>query len=387
MKKYKTEEELIELIDKAINELVFPKYKLKKAYNYYNGIRDPEQFRHLEENYGLGSPTSIEFIPLIKKHVDALVGEYLESPIIPKISCKDSNTISNIERDKYIKITSDVYNYLKQHLNNSILSFINNKKTTDSHIEGEMNRLIEDIDRDYVSDYEIATQNVLQYIIQSRDTDLIEKLRLLLLDLLITGYAFYKITPSRSGGNIDIKVLDPLNTFVDRNPSSNYIKHSYRSVVREWMTKTQILNQFGSDLSKDQIKDLDEMYETITDSSSLYIRSYAHTPTGYPMSDGLDAGRELTPGLPTDGMSSINYRLIPVHTVEWVDTDKKDFIMYRYEQVKIGNSLYITQKEPVDVQRSQDNPSFCSISTSGICFTTRNPEPYSLVLACANLQD
>ena len=35
-----TNEELIEKTDKAIAELVYPKYDLQKAYNYYNGIRD-----------------------------------------------------------------------------------------------------------------------------------------------------------------------------------------------------------------------------------------------------------------------------------------------------------------------------------------------------------
>ena len=134
----KTEGELIEYTNRTINELVYPKYKLKKAYNYYNGIRDPEQFRYLETNFGIGSPTSLEFIPLIKKHVDALVGEYLESPVLPKITCKDSNTISNIgtpiiialitkltipntgaspaghPSKKYIFLSSLTYNYILQ---------------------------------------------------------------------------------------------------------------------------------------------------------------------------------------------------------------------------------------------------------------------------------
>jgi hypothetical protein len=33
---------IIENIDKAINELVYNKFKMQKAYNYYNGRRDPE---------------------------------------------------------------------------------------------------------------------------------------------------------------------------------------------------------------------------------------------------------------------------------------------------------------------------------------------------------
>lgn len=61
--------------------------------------------------------------------------------------------------------------------------------------------------------------------------------------------------------------------------------------------------------------------------------------------------------------------------------------MQRYEQVRIGDTIFITQNKPVDVTRSQDKPSFCTLSTSGIYFATRSSEPYSLVLACANLQD
>jgi len=79
--KMKTDKEYIEITNKTIAELVKPKWELQKAYNYYNGKRDAEQFRYLEENYGIGNPTSVEFIPLIRKHIDALVGEYLGVPL------------------------------------------------------------------------------------------------------------------------------------------------------------------------------------------------------------------------------------------------------------------------------------------------------------------
>ena len=46
---------------------------LKKLYNYYNGERDRHQFRHLEENFGIGNPSSIKFIPLIRKHINFLI--------------------------------------------------------------------------------------------------------------------------------------------------------------------------------------------------------------------------------------------------------------------------------------------------------------------------
>lgn len=118
----KSDSELIEKTNKAIAELVFPKYELQKAYNYYNGKRDPEQYRYLEENFGIGNPTSIEFIPLIKKHIDALVGEYLGLPIKPKITCKDSQTISKITREKELTISAEIFKYLEKKLKISLLS-------------------------------------------------------------------------------------------------------------------------------------------------------------------------------------------------------------------------------------------------------------------------
>ena len=103
MKTEKNDNYLIDQTDLAISELVFDKLSLIKAYNYYSGIRDKDQFNHLESNYGLGNPTSITFIPLIRKHIDSLIGEFLSLPISPKISCKDKGTLSNIFRDKQLE--------------------------------------------------------------------------------------------------------------------------------------------------------------------------------------------------------------------------------------------------------------------------------------------
>ena len=89
-----TKDELIENTDKTINELVYPKYNLQKAYNYYHGVRDADQIRYLEEQFGTSTPTTITFTPLIKKHIDALIGEYLGTPILPKVFCKDKETIT-----------------------------------------------------------------------------------------------------------------------------------------------------------------------------------------------------------------------------------------------------------------------------------------------------
>lgn len=384
---------LMDRIDKCINELVFNKWKFQKAYNYYNGKRDAEQFRYLEENFGIGNPTSMEFTPLIKKHVDALIGEYLDIPVLPKVSCKDKETVSKITRQKELEINKQVYTFLKGHLNNQILSFLDTGNISDKSVEMEIDKLLEDINNNFISDYEIAAQNVIEYVIQSRNTDLYNKLRALLLDLLVTGCSFYKVKPSPEGTNLTIDVLNPLNVFVDRNPESQYVKDSYRVVVRKWMTKHQILNTYGKFLSQESLQELEDMYLHYSDSSYMYIRAMENQVGCRPVMDGegsgLDAGKGITPGFPADTYESFNYKLLPVFEAEWIDVDMDgdEFIENRYEGVRIGQSIYVLTGKSKNVIRTKDAPTRCGLSVNGIYLVNRDNVPQSLVLQCSHLQD
>ena len=370
--------DLIEKTNEAISELVYDKKELQKAYNYYNGKRDKEQFKYLEDNFGLGSPTAVEFTPLLKKHVDALVGEYLGTPILPKVSCKDSGTISNITREKQLQITQSIVKFLKDHLNNSILQFIDGKDITDKAIKQQLDKIIEEIDQSFISQYEIAAQYIIQYIMQSRETDLITKLRQLLTDLLITGYTFFRVKASQSGSNIEIEVLNPLNTFIDRNPESPYVRNSYRAVVRYWMTKSQILAKYGKELTKKDIQDLKDKWESET-TNSVYSTTF-----GSVVEYGYD--HETLPGYPSNDHSSKQFQMIPVYDVEWLETDK-DFVMKRYNTIRIGSDIFILRGEDKTAIRTQDNPNFCGLSVNGVYFLNRDNKPYSLILKCAHLQD
>ena len=106
---------------------------------------------------------------------------------------------------------------------------------------------------------------------------------------------------------------------------------------------------------------------------------------GVPVTDGLMAGTEVTPGYP-DYRDGILHELIPVYEVEWTETDK-DFVMQRYSTIRIGEDVYILRGKDENVMRSRSNPTYCSLSVNGIYFLNRGVKPYSLVLACAHLQD
>lgn len=371
-------EDLLRKTDDAISELVYNKTKLQKAYNYYYGKRDKEQYKYLEENFGIGSPTSVQFTPLLRKHIDALVGEFLDTPILPKVTCKDDQTISNIGREKQLEITNQIIQFLKNHLNNAILQIAQGRDITDKAIKRQLDKIIEDINESFVSQYEITAQNVIQYIMQSRQTDIITNLRQLLTDILITGYCFYRVV-SKNNTNIGIEVLSPLNTFVDRNPDSIYIKDSYRVVVRSWLTKSQILAKYGKELSKEDRASLRDDWQDYT--TGEYHRSNSPVISVY---DDMDDDEEesVIPGKPYNDRGN----LIPVYEVEWIETDD-NFVMQRYNTIRIGDEFYILRGKDENVIRSQSNPSYCGLSINGVVFLNRSKEPYSLILKCASMQD
>lgn len=370
-----TKEELVQKTDETIAELVTEKTKLRKAYNYYNCKRDPEQFKYLEENYGIGQPTAVEFIPLIRKHVDALVGEYLGTPIQPKVSCKDKETINNIFREKQLKISSEVYNLLSANLKKNILRLLGSKDMVDLNIKEQLDKVIEDINENFVSEYEVAGQNIVKYIIQSRNVDLINKLRQLLVDLLVTGYTFYRA--KKSGNNIQLEVLNPLNVFPDFNYESCYVKDSYRCVVRSFLSKSEILAKYGKNLSRE---DLDKIKNDWNNFGAENKTSFTIDALG---SDGILADVDVHPIGRNRRFKEILY---PVYEVEWVETDK-NFVQQRYSTVRICSEIYIVSTEPDKVIRTKDNPEKCTLSINGIYYNNRGEEPYSMVLNCMSIQD
>ena len=380
-----SQEELVRKTDNAINELVYDKTELRKAYNYYNCKRDKEQFRYLEENYGIGQPTNIEFIPLIRKHVDALVGEQIDVPILSKVSCKDTETVNNIFREKQIKISTECFKLLQSNLRNNLLRLIGNQEMQDLNIKEQLDKLVTDINENFISEYEIAAQNVVDYIIQSRNIDLTTKLRQLYVDLLVTGYTFFRVHPSPSGNNIQIECLNPLNVFPELNINSPYVNESNRIVVRTFLTRNQVLAKYGEKLNREDIKKIKELWRDHLgiQNGSYYVRSY-ETAMGTPATDGIRAGEEVVPGYPEHYWYDNN--LIPVYEVEWIETDK-DFIEQRYSSVRIGDEIYILNGKDENVIRTKDFPEKAFLTVNGVWFNNRGSKPYSMVLNCMVLQD
>lgn len=384
---------LMDWCDYIISDLVQEKEELVKAYNYFNGVRDHYQYENLEKNYGVGNPTSVGFTPLTRKHIEAIVGEYLTMKPKPRISCKDHNTLSNIFRDKQLEISKKVYDYISKYLESALYKAImgqpQNKDTkqADEEIDKELSQIKESVNRNFISNYEIAAQNICEYVLQNRDLDFKNKLEQLLLDLLIAGQAYYKVVPTKSQKNFKIELCDPLNTWVDKDPKSRYMKNAYKSVVRKWMSIEEIEIKFGDYLSDKDLKTLREwknFYED-DDASNFALITGVASRCGR-LDDGIWAGTGVHPYDDTpDDMSD----LIPVYEVEWIDSkkEKDKWIGYCYHVIRIAEDIYVLDYDDIMMPRNPDEPNQARLSINGIWYTNGHGGPYSLMLATADLQD
>ena len=393
--KYKkgSDDYLVDMTDYVIGDLVHEKESLFKAYNYYNGIRDKYQYANLETNYGIGNPTSIKFTPLIRKHIDAIVGEFLTTDIKPHISCKDEKTLTNIHRDKQLELTKELHDWVSKFLQNSIYESLQgkkqeNEKIIDPIVDQEIKNIKESLDLNFISNYEIAGQNIVQYILQSRKIDFKNKLHQILLDLLISGEAYYKVLPTSNGTNFKIEVEDPLNTWVDKDPKSKYLKNGYKSVVRKWMTQEEIIIKYGNLLTKKDIDDLGELkdYDYINNNMILV------TGSGARCGDYSNPGLLNNTGVHPEDTYNYNrkFELIPVYEVEWVDwvrTPDGKIKGNRYETIRIASDIYILLGEDKDAVRDMDATNEITLKLNGMFYTDGHGNPYSLMLKTADLQD
>lgn len=394
-----SKEKEIEKINCCISELVYDKSALRKAYNYYHGKRDADQFKYLEENFGIGVPTSISFTPLMKKHIDVLVGEYLELEPDMQVTCKDEDTVSKIQRDKQLKIDSEVHKYLVKYLNNALIGILMDSKepVNDPFIEKELQKIKLDVENSFESDYELAAQNIIQYIKHNRELDVQNKLREMLTDLLIGGVCYYRV---RSGHNaLRFEVLNPLDTFIERNPNSFFLNKSRRAVIRKWMTKDEILEEYGDDLSDSAINQIIGYFSDVDHGNTLNDYIVVNSKMDELLEDGTSK-EHLTPGIlaglevhplnpynTDEWATSIRRRVIPVYECQWLEFDRKKNRSVLHEGVKLGDEVYITNGEPDYYIRSKSDKNSCKLNINGMFFNDKNGQPFSLIQSTMSLQD
>ena len=393
-KQKEQEDNLIDEFDRLISHLVYRKEHLKRAYDYYNGEYSEERFQYLKDVYGTQTPTAVDFIPLVRTHIDKLIGEFLEDEINPGVTCKDAETLSNINAEKKAKINQEVLKLFQTQLSSNLKAFIdgnianNEDKATPKHV----NKLIQDLERDFVSEYEISVKSVLEFLKNSNDIKLKEKLKILFIDILVAGQCYYTVNTGRKGETPEIVIHSPFDVFVKKSPNEIEVNRGTASVVREWKDRREVLMQYGRYMSKSDLEELDRyLSEYGVDTDVYYVRG---SSGGLISGVGVALDSRSYVGDVRDDYYEPRESLFPIYKVERLAANEieledgtKDYRIDRYSGIRIGESVYINLGKDEDVIRTRTRPLEAKLSLNGITFDDRAKRPYSLVLLTCDLQD
>jgi hypothetical protein len=185
------------MIDYWISSLVIEKTDIKTYRNYYSGIRDSKDFAYLTENFGIGTPSKLNFSNLIKPRIDALLGKVVDETFTFKVTCTDDKTVSEIQETKKtgkIKQITESLAAFSQRMVNSVNAGAPGKDMpTLAELQEDIKKQSLKFQTNFISDFEVAAQDVLQFVSRSEQMAMKQSLKLMALDLLITGECYYRV--------------------------------------------------------------------------------------------------------------------------------------------------------------------------------------------------
>jgi len=391
---------LMAVADYHINNYREQKTDLETTYNYYNGILDKERYKYLENNYGIGNPASIEFVPLIRKHVDALIGELLREPIDPRITCSNREALDFIENEKKIQILDQYIELITKQFKENMESLKHGKKAKELLTVEQLAKIGKDIETTWKSSLEISAQYLLEYFKQSRDLGLRDKLKTMFFDLLVSGSCYYRVYVAHLGEDPILEVVNPLDIFYSKNTNKTFLRECSSVVHRTYLTRQEILNRYGHQMTEEEKLLLFGNEIAVTSGVARFTVNKTSREGSYLVSNLGTTVDDFRPGYLGDN------EYIEVNHVEFMannkvilespdegtvksktKNNKERYRLDRYEVTKIGAYYYVNMGKSNYITRPLDKPYMAYLSYNGISVTDRNGFPFSLVTSLMHLQD
>lgn len=260
---------LIGNVDAAILQLVRSKRELRKYRDLYEGFRDPQEYAYLEENFGIGNPTRVKMIPIIRNRVQVLLGQHLQNPIKKRITCTDQQSIASLEQEKVEYATKEVAQRLAASLQSLLAGISGGAQQAEQGAapaqpgapaqpaalslfgEAELQQLNEQL-QSFQAGLEISAQHVLDELLQSPDLRLKEKFTLLLERLLVEARPYYRVMPRQQGHMPQYEAIPPEELHFILPPGERWLRHGTRFVRRQLLTRQEVITRYGYALSAEE---------------------------------------------------------------------------------------------------------------------------------------
>ena len=389
------------MMDYWIGKLVIDKKHIPICRKYYSGKRSTEEFEYLADNYGIGNPIDIQFTPIIKPRIDALVGMFLNETFSYRIAIADDKTLDLEEEEKKNYIITNISQQLEK-ASQAVANYQTDRRqggasAPPSELLSEefMANMKEYLDTDFISVYAGAAQHLIYYFEQSGTLDFKRKFAELLYDLLITGEMFWRNSIPYTGKDPEFEVVKPENLFFSQNKNSIYLDNPDAVVHREYMTRHQVLQKYGHLMTDKEVKELSGRWggygnhRNISDPEILHEDIYDEEFSNFRQYTGdlID----VVDVLHVEWLASSRYEKAATQDRNPVENKKAlkktGWIEHRYEGVRILGNMYIGAGRSKNVVRSQQDPYKASLSYGGMSYNIRQGEVYSMVWNLKDVQD
>jgi len=405
--------------DFLIATLVHEDLNIRKCRDLYDGKRDPKEYEYLQTVYGLETPMSLKMTPLIKTRIDVLVGLLLDETFKYQVSINDKDTIGVIEDKKLTAKYTAVFDQFKKQSVEHTEQFRKKVNLTNDLVSDKtLKTLIDRINKNFISDFEKVAQDLITFFEKDKTIELKQKLKQLFLDLLITGRCYYRTRINAIGEDPVLEVCKPENIFFNKNTNFQFMSSGNRPNVtavvhRYYMTRSQVLTEYGHLMEKD---DLEKLFgksfgsgvgsnNIITSPSQMeYIWSKQEnmkvanqhtmtmwdTVTVYHTEWLANNEVEFEDEVEKKDHQTVNKAVKSKYFPEQTGTGeptKKHYRLNRYETIRIDMNLYLNCGKSIHEPRSIGAPSLTTLSYNGVAYNDRNGRSYSIALALKDVQD
>ena len=228
------------------NLYINDRFKDIRNYQAYHGHFDPKDYEHITDQYGTPFPARMTNYNIIAPKIDLLTSEELRRPLETKVSSINKSAVNRKKDAKVSMVMEQMLGDIKKEINETMGMDI-----TQDNVDFDIPDDIETYMRyTYKEAIEVVAESGIEYLKEKyRWKDLFKNgFR----DFLVLGKVFYKI---------DVKNGDPhvRNIAFDSSIESDYIDESQWVVEQRWLSVNEILDEFGDELTKEDVMELENM--------------------------------------------------------------------------------------------------------------------------------
>jgi len=379
-------------------------YNKKINYDLFNGKFNKADLEYVCNPLGLNDnefPATLQHYDIVSPSLNLLIGEEVKRPDNCIVFSESPNDINRKQQRLKDSILSALQQRLVGEIDPSTIDPNNPPPTPEQIVKYEKHNITDLI--------EAQANKILKYLRKFLNTKEIFKRGWK--DALITGEEIY--WAGVSNNEVQLRRCNPLNITVVLDGDSEYIDDAIAVVEVRMLAPSTILDEFGKDLTKKQVDEIEEIAKRYTSAFNLINQNPTFTidKQGSVVDTGLSnfASINSTAG-------SFNSELIRVVRVEWKSfkklfhlayTDEDDQLVEKivdetfkisifkqafpdavveefwvneaWEGIKIGSNIYVNVQPKENQRRRMDNPYYCKLGYTGLIYNSTNAKSVSLL--------